>query len=66
MRQSDRPFFSGRLSPSARCGTVVGWLFLWGTGGRWVGTAGLRGVLAAGSNRMNVYTVAQATQGIAN
>lgn len=30
------------------------------------GTAGLRGVLGAGSNRMNVYTVGQATQGLAN
>lgn len=30
------------------------------------GTAGLRGVLGAGTNRMNVYTVAQATQGYAN
>ena len=30
------------------------------------GTAGLRGVLGAGSNRMNVYTVALATQGLAN
>lgn len=30
------------------------------------GTAGLRGVIGAGSNRMNVYTVAQATQGLAN
>lgn len=29
------------------------------------GTAGLRGVLGAGTNRMNVYTVAQATQGLA-
>ena len=29
------------------------------------GTAGLRGVLGAGTNRMNVYTVNQATQGIA-
>ncbi len=29
------------------------------------GTAGLRGVMAAGSNRMNVYTVSQATQGFA-
>jgi len=27
------------------------------------GTAGLRGVIAAGTNRMNVYTVAHATQG---
>ena len=30
------------------------------------GTGGLRGVIGAGSNRMNVYTVAQATQGFAN
>ena len=30
------------------------------------GTAGLRGVLGAGTNRMNIYTVGQATQGIAN
>ena len=30
------------------------------------GTAGLRGVLGAGSNRMNVYVVRQATQGLAN
>ena len=30
------------------------------------GTAGLRGIIGAGSNRMNVYTVAQATQGLAN
>jgi phosphoglucomutase len=30
------------------------------------GTAGLRGVLGAGTNRMNVYTVAKATQGLAN
>ena len=29
------------------------------------GTAGLRGVIGAGCNRMNVYTVAQATQGLA-
>ena len=28
------------------------------------GTAGLRGVLGAGTNRMNIYTVNQATQGI--
>ncbi len=27
------------------------------------GTAGLRGVLGVGTNRMNVYTVSQATQG---
>ena len=30
------------------------------------GTAGLRGVLGAGTNRMNTYVVAQATQGLAN
>lgn len=30
------------------------------------GTGGLRGVIGAGSNRMNVYTVSQATQGFAN
>lgn len=30
------------------------------------GTAGLRGVIGVGSNRMNVYTVAQATQGLAS
>ncbi|MBQ7860177.1 MAG: phospho-sugar mutase, partial [Faecalibacterium sp.] len=30
------------------------------------GTAGLRGVLDAGTNRMNVYVVRQATQGLAN
>lgn len=30
------------------------------------GTAGLRGVLGAGSNRMNIYVVRQATQGLAN
>ena len=30
------------------------------------GTGGLRGVLGAGSNRMNVYTVAKATQGLSN
>lgn len=29
------------------------------------GTAGLRGVIAAGTNRMNIYTVRKATQGIA-
>ena len=29
------------------------------------GTAGLRGVLGAGSNRMNIYTVRKTTQGIA-
>ena len=30
------------------------------------GTGGLRGVIGAGTNRMNVYTVGQATQGLAN
>ncbi|MCH5198132.1 MAG: phospho-sugar mutase [Oscillospiraceae bacterium] len=30
------------------------------------GTGGLRGVLGAGTNRMNVYTVGKATQGLAN
>lgn len=30
------------------------------------GTAGLRGVIGAGSNRMNNYVVGQATQGLAN
>ena len=30
------------------------------------GTAGLRGVIGAGTNRMNVYVVRQATQGLAN
>ena len=30
------------------------------------GTAGLRGILGAGTNRMNIYTVAKATQGLAN
>jgi phosphoglucomutase len=30
------------------------------------GTAGLRGVLGAGTNRMNIYTVNQATQGLAD
>lgn len=29
------------------------------------GTAGLRGIIGAGTNRMNIYTVAQATQGLA-
>ena len=29
------------------------------------GTAGLRGIIGAGPNRMNVYTVAKATQGLA-
>ena len=30
------------------------------------GTAGLRGVLGAGTNRMNIHVVAQASQGLAN
>ena len=30
------------------------------------GTGGLRGILGAGTNRMNVFTVAKATQGYAN
>ena len=30
------------------------------------GTAGLRGVLGAGTNRMNIYTVGAATQGLSN
>lgn len=30
------------------------------------GTGGLRGVIGAGTNRMNVYTVARASQGLAN
>ena len=30
------------------------------------GTAGLRGVIGAGTNRMNKYTVGKATQGLAN
>lgn len=30
------------------------------------GTGGLRGVLGAGTNRMNIYTVAKATQGLSN
>ena len=30
------------------------------------GTAGLRGTLGVGTNRMNVYVVAQATQGVAD
>ena len=29
------------------------------------GTAGLRGVIGAGTNRMNIYTVRKATQGLA-
>ena len=28
--------------------------------------AGLRGVIGAGTNRMNIYTVRKATQGLAN
>ena len=30
------------------------------------GTAGLRGVIGAGTNRMNIYTVGQATQGLSD
>lgn len=30
------------------------------------GTGGLRGIMGAGSNRMNIYTVGLATQGLAN
>lgn len=30
------------------------------------GTGGLRGIIGAGTNRMNVYTVAKASQGLAN
>ncbi|MCL2405381.1 MAG: phospho-sugar mutase [Defluviitaleaceae bacterium] len=30
------------------------------------GTGGLRGVLGAGSNRLNIYTIRRATQGLAN
>lgn len=30
------------------------------------GTGGLRGTIGAGTNRMNIYTVAKATQGLAN
>ena len=30
------------------------------------GTAGLRGVIGAGTNRMNIYTVGRATQGFAD
>ena len=30
------------------------------------GTAGLRGIIGAGSNRMNIYTVRKATQGLAD
>ena len=36
------------------------------TGDLEFGTAGLRGIVAAGTNRMNVYTVRKASQGIAN
>lgn len=30
------------------------------------GTGGLRGIIGAGTNRMNIYTVGKATQGLAN
>ena len=30
------------------------------------GTAGLRGIIGAGTNRLNIYTVRKATQGLAN
>lgn len=30
------------------------------------GTGGLRGIIGAGTNRMNIYTIRQATQGLAN
>ena len=30
------------------------------------GTGGLRGIMGAGCNRMNIYTVGMATQGFAN
>ena len=30
------------------------------------GTGGLRGIMGAGTNRMNIYTVGAATQGLAN
>ena len=30
------------------------------------GTAGLRGIIGAGTNRMNIYTVSQATQGLSD
>ena len=30
------------------------------------GTGGLRGVIGAGTNRMNIYTIRKATQGIAD
>ena len=31
-----------------------------------IGTAGLRGIIGAGTNRMNIYVVRRATQGLAN
>ena len=31
-----------------------------------IGTGGLRGVIGVGTNRMNIYTVAKASQGLAN
>lgn len=30
------------------------------------GTGGLRGIMGAGTNRMNIYTIRKATQGLAN
>ena len=30
------------------------------------GTGGLRGIMGAGTNRMNIYTLGMATQGLAN
>ena len=30
------------------------------------GTGGLRGIIGAGTNRMNIYTVGKASQGLAN
>ena len=30
------------------------------------GTAGLRGIIGAGTNRLNIYTVRKATQGLSN
>ena len=30
------------------------------------GTGGLRGIIGAGTNRLNIYTVSKATQGFAN
>ena len=30
------------------------------------GTGGLRGIMGAGTNRMNIYTVGMATQGLSN